>query len=278
MKLATADENRETYTHLHDDIIHKRYHSPYALRRYAHRRQWQIILDLIPERATVLDAGCGDGVLSVLLAKKGCIVTGVDISEPNIKAAKEHASEEGMSDNTHFLLGDIENIPVNDKSHQYVVCSHVLEHVPNFEKGVSELARIAQEKVIIAIPTCCNPCAMTLLGGDSYWVFSRHSLYALPLGFWKVCIAFLFGKEGVQEGYGGHGELVHISRFPWRGKQSIEKGGLQVDRYCASRMLLFPYVSFLLPLTRLLDCASWVRILRNFGHGTTYVCLPHASS
>ena len=35
---------------LHDDILQKRYHSPYPLRRYAHRRQWQILLDNIPAK------------------------------------------------------------------------------------------------------------------------------------------------------------------------------------------------------------------------------------
>ena len=273
MELASSAENKDTYTHLHDDIITKRLHSPYKLRRYCHRRQWQIFLDLIPEGSTVLDAGCGDGVLSVMLAQKGCTVTGVDISEPNIEAARQFAQAQGVADKITFMTGDIEHLPVEDASHEYVVSSHVLEHIPDFTKGAAELARCAQKQVLVAIPTCLNPCSMTLLGGDSYWVLSRHSLYAWLLGFLKVCWSLLTGQDGVHEGYEGHGELVHISRFPWRGKQSLEQGGLKVERYCASRLTVAPYLDILVPLARVLESVAWLPLIRNFGHGTTYVCL-----
>lgn len=274
MNLATAEQHREAYTKLHDHIAAERRDSPYALRRYAHRRQWRLIADLVPPGSNVLDAGCGDGILSVMLAKKGCTVTGIDLSEPNIAAARELAKREGVADRVTFLTGAIEHLPFPDRSFSAVVCSHVLEHLPDFQKGVRELARCAQEHIIIAIPTCLNPCAMALLGGDTFWVLSRKSLLALPRGFLRVLLALLRGEEGVHEGYEGHGELVHISRFPWRGKRSLEEGGCTVRRYAASRLLLFPYCIFLLPFARLLERCAWWPIFRNFGHGTTYVCTP----
>ncbi len=273
MTLATPEQNKAIYTGLHDRIIEKRFRSASLVRRHAHLRQYQVFSDLVPAGATVLDAGCGEGVLSVLLAQKGCIVTGIDLSEPNIRSARAHAASEGVADRVTFRTGDIESMGMADKSFDYVVSSHVLEHVPDFVRGARELRRLTRQRAIIAIPTCLNPCAMVLLGKDKYWMISRRTPYALLWGFLQVLGAWLTGEDGVNEGYEGRPELIHIWRFPWRGRKSIEAGGLRVDSYCASSYP-FPYLSFLVPLSTFLERFAWLPVLRNFGYGTTYVCRP----
>lgn len=277
MTLATPEENKAIYAQFHDHIIDKRFHSSSPIRRYAHVMQYQVFVDLVPAGATVLDAGCGEGVLSVLLAKKGCRVTGIDISEPNIIAATSYAEREGVTALTTFSCSDIEHINVPDLSFDYVVSSHVLEHVPDFAQGASELSRLAKKQVIIAIPTCLTLGGMVLLGGDNYWAFSRHSVYALPYGFFRVIAALLRGEEGVNEGYEGNMALIHIWRFPWAGVRRIEEGSLRVIRYRAS-VVIFPYFAFLLPLSRALERMAWWPIIRNFGYGSTYVCVPNPMS
>lgn len=268
-----STSSKAIYRTYHDQIIAKRFRSPYAIRRYAHEAQYQSFVDLVPAGSTVLDAGCGEGVLSVLLAKKGCRVTGIDISEPNVDAAKRYAEEQGVSDRATFLCGDSEHLPVPDKSFDYVVSSHVLEHLPDFDRGARELARVARVRVIIAIPTCLNLCAWVLLGGDTYWAMSRRTPYALLWGLLRVLLALVSGGEGVDEGYAGHPELTHIWRFPRRGQRALQEAGLQVLSYRGSSYV-FPYLSLLLPLTRFLDRAAWWPGIRNFGYGTTYVCVP----
>jgi ubiquinone/menaquinone biosynthesis C-methylase UbiE len=272
--LATPEQNKEIYGQYHDQIIEKRFQSDSPIRRHAHHSQYQAIADLVPAGSTVLDSGCGEGILCVMLAKKGCIVTGVDLSEPNIAACKKYAAEQGLGDSITFLVGDAENLPAADKSFDYVVSSHVLEHVPDFVKGVRELKRVARLQVIAAIPTCLNPCAWVLLAHDKYWRFSRRTIYALPLGLLYVLGALLLDEEGVNEGYAGHSELIHIWRFPRRGKQLMKEGGLKVIKYRGSSYI-FPYFAFLLPLSKLLQKGCWLPGLRNFGYGTTYVCDPN---
>ena len=79
--------NKEFYTDYADHINSKRLGSPHALRRYAHEQQYKSFLDRVSSGQQVLDAGCGEGALSIMLAKKGAIVTGTDISIPNIQAS-----------------------------------------------------------------------------------------------------------------------------------------------------------------------------------------------
>ncbi len=271
MSIASADENKRIYTSLHDRITEKRFESDSPIRKHGHRTQYQAFVDLIPAGSTVLDSGCGEGTLTILLAKKGCIVTGIDLSEPNIAACMEYAVREGVSDRTTFLVGDAENLPVPDTSFEYVVSSHVLEHVPDFAKGSAELRRVAKKQVIVAIPTCLNPCAWALLGGDKYWSISRRTPYALLFGLVRVLVALFTGQEGVNESYAGHSELIHIWRFPRAGKKRIESGGLKVRSYRGSSYI-FPYLSFLVPLSAVLVKGCWLPGLRNWGYGTTYVC------
>lgn len=273
MTLATPEENKAIYRDLHDRIIEKRFQSPSPIRRHAHRRQYQMFVDLISPGSTVLDAGCGEGILSVLLAGHGCHVTGFDISEPNIVASKQYAEQNGVADKVTFSTADIEHILVADKSFDYVISSHVLEHVPDFTKAASELSRIAKKQVIIAIPTCLNSCAMVLLGGDKYWTISRRTPYAIFYGFFRVLKALVTGAEGVNEGYEGNMQLIHIRRFPWRGKKTVESGNLKVIAYSGSSYV-FPYLPFLLPITWLLEKMSWLPIIRELGYGVTYVCEP----
>jgi 2-polyprenyl-3-methyl-5-hydroxy-6-metoxy-1,4-benzoquinol methylase len=273
MTLATPEENKKAYGQLHDRITDKRFHSPSPIRQHAHHMQYAAVANQVPAGATVLDAGCGEGTLSVLLAKRGCIVTGVDLSEPNIAAAKAYAQAEGVADRVTFLVGDAEHLPVQDKSFDYVVSSHVLEHLPEFSQGVREIARIARVGAVIAIPTCLNACSLVLLGGDKYWAFSRRTPYALLAGICRVIGAYVTGQEGVNEGYAGRSELIHIWRFPRRGRMLLEGGGLNVKRYRASSFVL-PYFSFLLPLSKMLEKGVWLPVLRNCGYGTTYVCTP----
>ena len=265
------------YSDLHDQIIEKRFHAASPIRRHAHHAQYHVFVDLVPAGATVIDSGCGEGVLSVLLAQKGCTVTGVDLSEPNIEAAKKYAAEQGVSDRCTFLVGDAEALPVPDKSFDYAVSSHVLEHVPDFTKGASELSRVTKQNAIIAIPTCLNLCSLVQLGGDKYWAISRRTPYAIFVGFLRVLFAFVTGKEGVNEGYAGRKDLVHILRFPWRGKTLIETGNLRVRSYQASSLVI-PYVSWFVPLSKFLLKGSHLPILRNFGYGTTYICMPVQAS
>ena len=264
---------KEFYKTYHDKISDKRYNSPYWIRRYAHRTLYARILRYIAPGQTVLDAGCGEGVLSALMAHKGARVTGMDMSIQNVAAAQKRARE--ISAPVSFIVGDGEVLPFPDNHFDIVVSSHVIEHLPDPMRGLRELFRVTKNHAVIAMPTCLNPAAWTLLGGDDYWKLSKRSLFALPLGLIRTLIAFIRGDEGPQEGYAGNKNLPHIWRFPWVMIRMIRSSGFKIEHYEADSLLI-PYLANYLPFVRLmhrgLDRLADKPILKYFGYGSHVLC------
>ncbi len=254
------------YTEYSDKIFYKRFNSLYPLRRYAHRLQYKTIIKYLNKDNKVLDAGCGEGVLSMLMVKSGINnVTGVDISEPNIKKAKELAIERNIDIN--FAIGDGENLPFADNSFDVVISSHVLEHLPSFDKGLNEIYRVTRDKAIIAVPTCLNFCAISQFGNANFWVLTKRVVLAIPWGVFRLLIN-IFG-EGVDEGYGPE-KAEHIWRYPWVVRRRIKKAGFKIVKQEASTLCI-PYFNFLLPLVKLLDKIKDKPVIREFGYGTTFI-------
>jgi 2-polyprenyl-6-hydroxyphenyl methylase / 3-demethylubiquinone-9 3-methyltransferase len=97
-------------------------------------------LGLRPEALSLLDVGCGGGILSEEFAKIGCRVTGIDPSAPSLEAARKHAAMQGLTIDYRQASG--ENMPFESDSFDVVVCCDVLEHVDDLEKTIHEVARI----------------------------------------------------------------------------------------------------------------------------------------
>ena len=96
-------------------------------------------------QVTVLEVGCNDGFLSQALKEAGCAVTSVDSDPKMIDAAKR---EFGID----VLLADINKLPFGDNYFDIVIGSEILEHIANPGRGLSELFRVATNRVIISLP------------------------------------------------------------------------------------------------------------------------------
>lgn len=267
-----GDETKDQYKITSDKIWEKRYNSPHLIRRYIHRAQYNSIINNIEKFSEkpnlILDYGCGEGVLSVLMAKQGFNVVGMDISIPNIKMAKFMAKEKNLT--IDFVNGDGENLPFEDKSFDLVVASHVVEHLPNLERGLDEIKRVS-DKAIIAVPTCTSLSSLTILGGDSPWIISPRTPYGLFYGFMKLIKNL--NQLGVPEKYGGKDEFPHPWYFPWKFKDILKNNGFIIKKIEAGS-LIFPYVSYIVPQTigffRFLDRYRDKKVLCYLGYGTNY--------
>jgi SAM-dependent methyltransferase len=261
------------YTTYHDRITDKRHQSPFWLRRYVHEQIYAQFLPWLSAGDRVLDAGCGEGILSFLAARLGCSVIGQDISEPNVRAARGRSADLGVP--VEFLQGDLERLPFADGSFDVVVSSHVIEHLPDPAAGLAELRRVTRDRALIAMPTCLNPAAWALLGGDTYWTLRRRSLVAVPIGALRAGLAFLRGHEGPNEGYGGNPDAPHVWRFPRVMRRLIRQAGFTIEAFEAGPLVL-PYLpEYLPPLRRLqprVDRLRGLPGLRNLGYGSLAVC------
>jgi 2-polyprenyl-6-hydroxyphenyl methylase / 3-demethylubiquinone-9 3-methyltransferase len=97
-------------------------------------------LGLQPEALSVLDVGCGGGILSEEFAKIGCRITGIDPSVPSLDAARKHAANEGLTIDYRQASG--ESIPFDANTFDVVICCDVLEHVDDLETTLREVARV----------------------------------------------------------------------------------------------------------------------------------------
>ncbi len=88
----------------------------------------------------LLDIGCGGGLLSEPLARIGFHVTGIDITQRNIEAARIHAKQSNLSIN--YQLIDVETLAQQGKKFDIILNMEVVEHVadvPTFLKNCSDL-------------------------------------------------------------------------------------------------------------------------------------------
>jgi SAM-dependent methyltransferase len=92
--------------------------------------------------AHVLDYGCGNGHFSLLMARHGSHVFGIDISPQLIEQAKAAALISGCNGNApKFVAGDAHHTPFGDAMFDYVVGNGALHHL-DLEKALAEIARV----------------------------------------------------------------------------------------------------------------------------------------
>ena len=92
---------------------------------------------------TILDVGCGGGILSEGMVKRGATVTGIDLSVKALKVAKLHLLESGLQVDYRKIA--IESL-AKEQPHHYdvVACMEMLEHVPDPASVVKSCAQLVK--------------------------------------------------------------------------------------------------------------------------------------
>ena len=268
-----TDRTTEFYRGYHDSIRAKRHNSPRWIRRYTHRTLHQRLLNHVKPGDVVLDAGCGEGLLAIDMARLGAYVTAIDLSEPNIEAAKEIAAEAGVS--VDFRTGDAMHLPFDDNSFDLVISSHVIEHLPDPARGIREVNRVTRDRAVIAMPTCLNPACWAMMGGADFWGPTRKVPVGLVKGTIRTFIAFVRGEDGPYEDYAGYEGIPHVWRFPWVVTRMVRQGGFVIEKYEPGPIVI-PYLGlFAWPgrfIQRTIDRLPQVFPFKYFGYGSQLVC------
>lgn len=151
--------------------------SPRALERS--RLIHEVVIAVYGPRAQdrplqVLDVGCNAGTQSMIWAEQGHQVFGVDINAPLIDLAKQRAGERGLSIN--FEVGTAENLPFADASMDVCLAPELLEHVPDWESCVNELARVLRPGGVLFLSTTNCLCPV-----QDEFALPLYSWYPTPL-------------------------------------------------------------------------------------------------
>ena len=163
---------------------------------------YSTILDAIQSYAvngSLLDYGCGVGLLSMLLAKRGFIVTGVDISEQFIRSAKKKFSE--FSSITFEVIGGLP-LRYADGEFDVIATSAVLEHCTGVDAILLEFKRLLKSSglLVIETPNMLSPLAcMKLIVGRLSGRRKRFHRYGTP-AFFMVGTVLFDKKNNTPEG------------------------------------------------------------------------------
>ena len=158
---------------------------------YCPGRSWEAIghlaLRFVPP-IVVADLGAGEGLISQLIAHRAERVWCIDNSSRMVEVGTELAKKNGLA-NLAYKLGDIENVPLPDKSVDLAILSQALHHASHPQAAVDEAFRILRPGG-----------QLTVLELNEHTFEKARELYAdVWLGFKESVLHAFLKKAGFQQ-------------------------------------------------------------------------------
>lgn len=100
---------------------------------------------------SLVDIGCGGGLLSEPLARLGATVTGLDASEKNIRTATLHAEQMGV--NVDYRCQSVEELAASGAQFDVVLAMEVVEHVADVEGFLSACCQLVKPGGLLFVST-----------------------------------------------------------------------------------------------------------------------------
>ena len=96
------------------------------------------------------EVGCGEGELTMRLARRGLTARGSDLSADVVAEAGRRAREAGFE--IPFKAAGITELGPEEDAAELIVCCEVLEHVDDPARGLEVLATLARPWLIVSVP------------------------------------------------------------------------------------------------------------------------------
>jgi ubiquinone/menaquinone biosynthesis C-methylase UbiE len=154
-QLSSTARVRDVRATLRDIGVHESWSSGY--RTAENESFYDLAFDHIartfgpPGEDAVLDAGCGSCTKAIHLARRGYSVLGVDLSDKVLEVGRREAVEAGLGDRISLRCEDLTSMTLADGCFGRVLCWGVLMHIPDVDRAIAELARVAQPNGLIVV-------------------------------------------------------------------------------------------------------------------------------
>lgn len=149
---------------------------------------WARALGHLLPALDVVDIGCGDGYLTLEMARWARSVIGIDRSEPVLERAEALAARRHVT-NVQWMKGDISRLPLGDASIDVALLSQALHHAADPKVAVAEATRILRPGGRLLV--------LDLREHDQSWV--RHRFGDQRLGFADADLEALLQSTGLRE-------------------------------------------------------------------------------
>ena len=123
------------------DYDDRAFNSKIPLQRYWQRKRHEIVTGFLEKDQLTLDVGCGSSRIVKSLPR----VIGLDIQLKKLRYLRET--------NSLLVNGRLQQLPFTDCSFEQVICSEVIEHIPEEPSVFQELARVLKPGAILVIGT-----------------------------------------------------------------------------------------------------------------------------
>jgi len=171
-------------------------HSDLLLQETGRRRYGAIIEALrTAHPEAVLDLGCGEGNLATMLSGEGLgvkFLLGCDLDRSKLLKASR---KQFLFGGTAFIRADAENLPFKPGSFTVVVATEILEHVPDVQRCLSELKRLAPKRLIVTVPALGYPMFLFAMGSERLDAWRKKDQHS-PSAWNRVSKAILRISEG----------------------------------------------------------------------------------
>jgi SAM-dependent methyltransferase len=129
----------------------------------------------ITEDDTVVDVGCGMGECCVFAGKLGADVIGIEV-DPNLIGLLEAKMAPIPARSFRAILTDSRPIPLPDASADVIICTEVIEHMPDPPAFLAELVRIGKPgaRYWLSVPDPSSEAIMAIVCPPSYFEFPGH--------------------------------------------------------------------------------------------------------
>jgi len=168
----------------------------------AYRLTNEAILSEITPNSSVLEIGCGTGIVSLAIAPHAGEVIGVDLS-PSMIAQAEKKTHQAAFQNLSFQEADAYALPFEDESFDMVLLTNLLHVVAEPETVIQEACRVLRKSGILAAVTDCLAERVPF----RVW-FNLLTLRAMKL-FGTVKVMHFLHKSDLRDWFKSNGIRIH---------------------------------------------------------------------